>query len=106
MIKTEAAIRQLRKELNDKGRFIEAGFVSDMLSTAPDNVSDSQIAMVRFAFFTGARHMLGMITDSENMADGMIDKLVDGLRRELSEYSRELIRLRDEYERREQARRQ
>lgn len=105
MIKSEASIRKLSKELVSKGRFIEAGFVSDLWATAPDNVTDTQLLMVRFAYFAGARHLLGMMTDSENMADGLIDKLVENLKQELARESRELIRQRDEH-RQAQARRQ
>jgi hypothetical protein len=56
-----AYFEKLTKDLVDKGKLIEAGWVSLRLAAVPDDASALQLEEMRNAFFAGAQHLFGSI---------------------------------------------
>lgn len=54
-------LKRLTKELTDKGKLIEAGWVSLRLAIFPDGASKEQLTEMRKAFFAGAQHLFSSI---------------------------------------------
>lgn len=50
-------LQRLERELVDKGKLIEAGWVGLRLAAIPDNASATQLDEMRNAFFAGAHHL-------------------------------------------------
>lgn len=56
-----AFLERLSKELVDKGKLIEAGWVSMRLACLDLNAPADQLAEMRMAFFGGAQHLFSSI---------------------------------------------
>ncbi|WP_439604730.1 hypothetical protein [Shinella sp.] len=56
-----AHLQRLERELVDKGKLIEAGWVGLRLAAVPDNASPVQLEEMRNAFFAGAQHLFSSI---------------------------------------------
>ena len=52
-------LERLARELTDKGKLIEAGWVSLRLAAIPLDASSVQLDEMRNAFFAGAQHLFG-----------------------------------------------
>lgn len=52
-----AHLQRLERELVDKGKLIEAGWIGLRLAAVPDNASAVQLEEMRNAFFAGAQHL-------------------------------------------------
>lgn len=50
--------RAAAKALTDEGRIIEAGWTALRIVSVPVDASDVQVGDMRFAFFSGASHLL------------------------------------------------
>src|ERR1700687_2995633 len=58
---TPEMIDRLTRELVDKGKLIEAGWVGLRLMSVPPEASDTQVNEMRKAFFAGAQHLYASI---------------------------------------------
>lgn len=56
-----AFLERLTREMVDKGRLIEAGWISLRLTAIPDNAPAIQLEEMRNAFFAGAQHLFASI---------------------------------------------
>jgi hypothetical protein len=56
-----AFLERLTKELTDKGKIIEAGWVGLRLAAIPLDAPAIQLEEMRKAFFAGAQHLFGSI---------------------------------------------
>jgi hypothetical protein len=56
-----AYLERLSRELVDKGKLIEAGWVSLRLAALSDNAPPVQLNEMRMAFFAGAQHLFASI---------------------------------------------
>lgn len=56
-------LRRFQRELTDKGKLIEAGWVSLRLAAIPEDAGKDQLQGMREAFFAGAQHLFGAIMD-------------------------------------------
>lgn len=56
-----AFLERLSRELTDKGKLIEAGWVGLRLAAIPENASKEQLQQMRKAFFAGALHLFSSI---------------------------------------------
>jgi hypothetical protein len=56
-------LRRLERELVDKGKLIEAGWVSLRLAAIPEDAGKVQLEEMRNAFFAGAQHLFASIMD-------------------------------------------
>lgn len=56
-----AFLERLTKELIDKGKLIEAGWISMRLACIPLDAPAVQLSEMRMAFFGGAQHLFGSI---------------------------------------------
>jgi hypothetical protein len=54
-------IENLTKEFTDKGKIIEAGWLSLRYASIASNAPTIQIKEMRMAFFAGAQHLFGSI---------------------------------------------
>jgi hypothetical protein len=54
-------LRRFERELVDKGKLIEAGWVGLRLAAIPDGAPKIQLEEMRNAFFAGAQHLFGSI---------------------------------------------
>lgn len=54
-------VDKLCRELTDKGKLIEAGWISLKLTTLPADAPQIQLDEMRNAFFAGAQHLFGSI---------------------------------------------
>lgn len=54
-----AHLERFTKELIDKGKLIEAGWISMRLACGLENAPPDQLHQMRMAFFGGAQHLLG-----------------------------------------------
>lgn len=54
-------VDNLCRDLTDRGRLIEAGWVSLKLTTIPADAPQIQLDEMRNAFFAGAQHLFGSI---------------------------------------------
>ncbi len=71
-------LRRLERELVDKGKLIEAGWMGLRLSAIPEDAGKTQLDEMRNAFFAGAQHLFGSIM---NILDDDRDPTVSDLRR-------------------------
>jgi len=61
-MKMEAEMVQaLTKELTDKGKLIEAGWIGLRLTAFGPGMTDKQLAALRDCFFAGAQHLMAAI---------------------------------------------
>jgi hypothetical protein len=58
-----AYLERLTKELADKGKLVEAGWVSLRLHCIPPNAPAAQLTEMRFAFMAGAQHVFSSMMD-------------------------------------------
>jgi len=58
-----AHLRRLERELVDKGRLIEAGWVGLRIAAIPPDAGKVQLEEMRNAFFAGAQHLFASIMD-------------------------------------------
>lgn len=84
-----AYLERLSRELTDKGKLIEAGWVSLRLAAIPPNAPAVQLQEMRNAFFAGAQHLFSSIMtildpDGEPTADDL--KRMDLIDNELCEF--------------------
>lgn len=56
-------LRRFERELVDKGKLIEAGFVGLRLAAIPEDAGKTQLEEMRNAFFAGAQHLFASIMD-------------------------------------------
>lgn len=56
-----AHLERLSRELTDKGKLIEAGWVGLRLAAVPLDASPAQLTEMRKAFFAGAQHLFSSI---------------------------------------------
>lgn len=54
-------LRRLERELADKGKLIEAGWVGLRLAAIPEDAGKLQLEEMRNAFFAGAQHLFASI---------------------------------------------
>ena len=88
-------LRRLERELADKGKLIEAGWVGLRLAAIPDDASKLQLEEMRGAFFAGAQHLFVSIMsvmdeDREPTADdlrriSLINDELEGFLREFKQ---------------------
>lgn len=57
----KAHLQRLSQELNDKGKLIEAGWISLRLAAVPLDAPAIQLEEMRNAFFAGAQHLFSSI---------------------------------------------
>jgi len=82
-------VDKLCRELTDKGKLIEAGWISLKLTTLPADAPQVQLDEMRNAFFAGAQHLFGSITgilepDAEPTENDL--KRMDLIDKELREF--------------------
>lgn len=86
-----AHLQRLERELADKGRLIEAGWIGLRLAAIPDNASSVQLEEMRNAFFAGAQHLFSSIMSIMEAGSEPTEKdlarigLIDGELREFIE---------------------
>jgi len=56
-------LRRLERELTDKGKLVEAGWVSLRIAAIDPTAGKVQLEEMRMAFFAGAQHLLASILD-------------------------------------------
>jgi hypothetical protein len=54
-------LKHLERELAEKGKLIEAGWVGLRLAAIPETAGALQLDEMRMAFFAGAQHLFGSI---------------------------------------------
>jgi hypothetical protein len=54
-------IAHLTRDMTDKGRLIEAGWISMRLMALPKDAPEFQVRDMRWAFFAGAQHLFASI---------------------------------------------
>lgn len=82
-------LRRFERELMDKGKLIEAGWVSLRLAAIDPTASALQLEEMRNAFFAGAQHLFGSIVDAmekgeEPTANDL--RRMDNIAKELEEF--------------------
>lgn len=82
-------VNQASKDLVDKGKIIEAGWVGYLLMVLPENASQVQKDETRKAFFAGAQHLWGSMfsflePDAEPTENDM--RRMDMINKELNEF--------------------
>lgn len=89
-----AYLERLSRELTDKGKLIEAGWVSLRLAAIPPNAPAVQLQEKRNAFFAGAQHLFSSLMtildpDGEPTADDLkrMDLIDNELREFINDYS-------------------
>ncbi len=69
----------LTKELTDRGKLIEAGWVSLQLMAIPADAPQEQLTEMRMAFFAGAQHLfasiVGILEPGEEPTDNDMNRL-------------------------------
>jgi len=73
-----AHLERLSRELTDKGKLIEAGWVGLRIAAIPLDAGATQLEEMRTAFFAGAQHVFGSIMTMLDPGDEPTD---DDLRR-------------------------
>jgi hypothetical protein len=86
--KRKVIVDELSKQLVDKGMLIEAGWTSLRMMILPDNTPAIQLEMMRDAFFAGAQHLFGTIS---NVMDDDREPTENDLRR-MDQINQELKR--------------
>lgn len=56
-------LRSLERELVDKGKLIEAGWIGLRLAAIPEDADRTQLESMKEAFFAGAQHLFASIMD-------------------------------------------
>lgn len=87
--KVKEVVGKLCRELVDKGKLIEAGWISLKLTTLPADAPQIQLDEMRNAFFAGAQHLFGSIMgilepDAEPTENDL--KRMDLIDKELKEF--------------------
>lgn len=87
-------LRRLERELTDKGKLIEAGWVGLRLAAIPEDAGKQQLESMREAFFAGAQHVFSSIlsildddrepTEQDLRRMGMIQAELDGFIRDFA----------------------
>jgi hypothetical protein len=72
------------------GNLVEAGWIMALLKGAPDDLPPAELAIIRGAFFAGARHMLALMAGAYQRDTLDMQKLVDDLRAELDRFRNDL----------------
>lgn len=85
----KAHLQRLSKELTDKGKLIEAGWISLRLAAVPLDAPAIQLEEMRNAFFAGAQHLFSSIMtildDGPNATDKDLNRM-DLIDKELREF--------------------
>jgi hypothetical protein len=61
---SEEMLAALTRELIDKGKLVEAGWIGLRLTALSPGMSQGQIAMMRDCFFAGAQHLMASVLSS------------------------------------------
>ena len=97
MSREEVMIRA--KQLVREGRLIEAAWVSMMERRAPDDVTDTQLRMVKLTFYKGAEAMLDIVSMAAEIGERNPkagDRVVENVKAELDSFLRQQKHLRDQ----------
>lgn len=81
-----AHLERLSKEMADRGRLIEAGWIGLRLAAVPLDAPAAQLDEMRTAFFAGAHHLLQSIMTMMDPGDEPTDAdmaRMDGIQAEL-----------------------
>lgn len=65
----KAHLKRAMQELTDKGKLIEAGWISLRLAALPLNTPADQLEEMRSAFFAGAQHLFASIIEVMTAGD-------------------------------------
>lgn len=71
-------LRRIERDLIDKGKLMEAGWIALRIAAIPLDASATQLQNMREAFFAGAQHLFGSIM---NVLDPGEDPTDDDLKR-------------------------
>lgn len=85
----QAYLERLSRELTDKGKLIEAGWVGLRLAAIPLDTPASQLHEMRIAFFAGAQHLYASIMTIMEPGEEPTDKdfaRMDLINNELQEF--------------------
>lgn len=92
-MKNREYLENLTKNLNDKGKLIEAGFVGLRLSVMSPDAPHIQVEEMRLAFMAGAQHLFASImtildpgdepTDDDIRRMGLISKELEAFAAEM-----------------------
>jgi hypothetical protein len=66
---SEEMLAALTRELIDKGKLVEAGWIGLRLTALSPGMSQAQIAMMRDCFFAGAQHLMASVMSAIDDAD-------------------------------------
>ncbi len=78
----QSQIGKRADEMARKGRLIEAGFLIQVLASAPADLPPWELHMVRAAFFFGAKHMLETMLAAQEMSDEQMLSISENMRKE------------------------
>lgn len=82
-------LERLSREMTDRGRIIEAGFLGLRLAAMDPNAPPVQIREMRMAFFAGAQHLFASIMTILDPGDEPTErdlKRMDAISAELQEF--------------------
>jgi hypothetical protein len=82
----EEADKVAHNLVHKEGRMIESCFVMGIVATAPEEVSDAQMNLMRFAYFSGAKVMHSLLTAPDSKRTFDMDNLILGLEEEMAAY--------------------
>ena len=74
------------KQLIRENRLLEASWVSMFMQNAPDDATEAQIRMVRFAFFRGAQALLDALAISSKVDEKEAEKLIQAVKDEINAF--------------------
>lgn len=93
-----AHLQRLTKELADKGKLIEAGWVALRLAAIPDRAPEIQLREMRMAYMAGAQHLFSCMmsimdedrepTDADMNRMDLIHKELEAFRSELEQWAK------------------
>lgn len=66
---SEEMLAALTRELVDKGKLVEAGWIGLRLTALSPGMSQGQIVMMRDCFFAGAMHLMSSIMATLDLGD-------------------------------------
>jgi hypothetical protein len=88
-------LHRLERELVDKGKLIEAGWVGLRIAAIPPDAGKAQLESMREAFFAGAQHLfgsiMGFLDDDHEPTDADLRRM-DNVNTELTEFIEQFSR--------------
>ncbi|WP_046869338.1 hypothetical protein [Microvirga massiliensis] len=88
----EIEMQKLQRDLADKGRVIEAGWVALRALAIPQEASEQQVQDMRAAYMSGAQHLfasiMGILDPGEEPTDADLRRM-DLIDKELRDFARE-----------------